>query len=427
MLFKGRVPHSHVHYHGDRTVEGLLAFLVAAQQDEELQTDPKALPDGHAAVERIARDLQLLEAPVVAAEAPAATAAGGAEAGGVPVAEAGGAAAAAAADGKAVAAGASEHEHGEHALDPAHPGRALALIEAIHKAGLHAPGDAARAVLEKLLPAGRSAEGKDKDGGADGSGSAGGRRLEAAAAAGSGTGAPVGFKSGCRLAGFVDVRRVPGAIRIVPALGGMSANPAALNMSHAVHELFFGPRLSNYQLSRLPKGTEDSLHRMRGAVHVADTWNTSVEHHVRVVGRTFAFATGHAVETFAYTVDSHAFEAEGSGSYLADAAASTAAAAKLAEAVANATADVGSEIAAHRARFDAAGKPPPSLPLAVRWSYDLSPLAVTLTEVRQPLYRWLVSICAIVGGAFTVLGLLDSALHSVKGSVAFKKTAGKLS
>ena len=62
MLYKGRVPHTHVHFHGDRTVQLLLDFLVAAQQDDSLTTDPKAATtlEAHAASERIAHDLQLL-------------------------------------------------------------------------------------------------------------------------------------------------------------------------------------------------------------------------------------------------------------------------------------------------------------------------------------------------------------------------------
>ncbi len=71
-------------------------------------------------------------------------------------------------------------------------------------------------------------------------------------------------------------------------------------------------------------------------------------------------------------------------------------------------------------------KDPAAMPLA-RWSYDLEPMAITITEVRKPLYRFLTSVCAIVGGVFTVVGLLDSLLHWLLHSIGFKRGIGKQS
>jgi hypothetical protein len=41
-LYKGHAGHSHLHYHGERTKEAILNFLVAAEQDSSLTTDPRA-------------------------------------------------------------------------------------------------------------------------------------------------------------------------------------------------------------------------------------------------------------------------------------------------------------------------------------------------------------------------------------------------
>ena len=48
-------------------------------------------------------------------------------------------------------------------------------------------------------------------------------------------------------------------------------------------------------------------------------------------------------------------------------------------------------------------------------------MAVIVTESRVPLYRFLTSICAIIGGVFTVLGMLDGAIFH--GAELAKKVA----
>ncbi|KAF2976989.1 hypothetical protein EK904_006532 [Melospiza melodia maxima] len=56
---------------------------------------------------------------------------------------------------------------------------------------------------------------------------------------------------------------------------------------------------------------------------------------------------------------------------------------------------------------------------AIWFRYDLSPITVKYTERRQPLYRFITSICAIIGGTFTVAGILDSCIFTA--SEAWKK------
>jgi hypothetical protein len=65
------------------------------------------------------------------------------------------------------------------------------------------------------------------------------------------------------------------------------------------------------------------------------------------------------------------------------------------------------------------------IPAAV-WSYDLSPMAVVVSETRQPTYRFLTNLCAIIGGVFTVIGLVDSLLHGVATTLKFKRSIGKV-
>jgi hypothetical protein len=62
---------------------------------------------------------------------------------------------------------------------------------------------------------------------------------------------------------------------------------------------------------------------------------------------------------------------------------------------------------------------------SAQWSYTLSPISVVMAEVRQPTYRFLTNLCAIIGGVFTVIGLVDSLLHGVAGSLRYKRGIGK--
>ncbi len=63
---------------------------------------------------------------------------------------------------------------------------------------------------------------------------------------------------------------------------------------------------------------------------------------------------------------------------------------------------------------------------AVWFRYDLNPITVKYHESRPPLYHFLTTVCAIVGGTFTVAGIIDSCLFTA--TEIFKKfELGKLS
>ncbi|CAJ0583132.1 unnamed protein product, partial [Mesorhabditis spiculigera] len=58
--------------------------------------------------------------------------------------------------------------------------------------------------------------------------------------------------------------------------------------------------------------------------------------------------------------------------------------------------------------------------------YEFSPLMVQYTERRQALSDWLVSLCAIVGGVFTVASLIDSFIYSTQRVIEKKMQMNKL-
>ena len=59
--------------------------------------------------------------------------------------------------------------------------------------------------------------------------------------------------------------------------------------------------------------------------------------------------------------------------------------------------------------------------------YDLSPMMVKLTEYRHSVTHFLTGVCAIVGGVFTVAGMLDGMLYHSTRAIKKKIDLGKAS
>lgn len=57
--------------------------------------------------------------------------------------------------------------------------------------------------------------------------------------------------------------------------------------------------------------------------------------------------------------------------------------------------------------------------------YDLSPMMVQLTETRRSFTHFLTGVCAIVGGVFTVAGMLDGMLYHSQKALKKKIELGK--
>ncbi|CAI8585539.1 unnamed protein product [Vicia faba] len=65
-----------------------------------------------------------------------------------------------------------------------------------------------------------------------------------------------------------------------------------------------------------------------------------------------------------------------------------------------------------------------SLP-GVFFFYDLSPIKVTFTEQHVSFLHFLTNVCAIVGGVFTVSGILDSFIYHGQKAIKKKMELGK--
>jgi len=59
------------------------------------------------------------------------------------------------------------------------------------------------------------------------------------------------------------------------------------------------------------------------------------------------------------------------------------------------------------------------------FNYEVSPFAVQYTNAKENIFQFLINICAIIGGLFTLAGIVDGMIH--KGSkIIFKDRINKL-
>jgi len=57
----------------------------------------------------------------------------------------------------------------------------------------------------------------------------------------------------------------------------------------------------------------------------------------------------------------------------------------------------------------------------VEFRYDLSPISIVVTQESVPWYRFMTSTCAIIGGVFTVIGLLENVIHTTSSALNKKQ------
>eukprot|EP00656_Telonema_subtile_P017491 TRINITY_DN19383_c0_g1_i2.p1 TRINITY_DN19383_c0_g1~~TRINITY_DN19383_c0_g1_i2.p1 ORF type:complete len:212 (-),score=51.64 TRINITY_DN19383_c0_g1_i2:335-970(-) len=195
---------------------------------------------------------------------------------------------------------------------------------------------------------------------------------------------------GCRLSGHVVVSRAPGNMHITIQREGTSFSNEHINVSHLVHHLSFGDVKPQHLSQGVVPGSrhpEKEVHllasagfsSLSGTVHVTNA-NVTQEHYLKVVRTEVRRNSEKAARSasYQYTVTN----------------------AQFAE--------------------------PNELPSA-KFTYDLSPMQVMVLETTRSFTHFLTSVCAIVGGVFTVVGIFDAVLHASVRQLEMKDGMGKLS
>jgi protein disulfide-isomerase-like protein len=177
-------------------------------------------------------------------------------------------------------------------------------------------------------------------------------------------------RPGCQVSGVLMVNRVPGNFHIEAKSVNHNLNAAMTNLTHKVNSLSFGtvlhdaPRSVKRALKSIPNALQ-KFSPMDDTMYTTKEYHQAWHHYIKVVS-TYLKGSGsmnHPLYQF--------LEQSQVVLYTQD-----------------------------------------NVPEA-RFSYDFSPMSVVVERQGRKWYDYLTSLCAIIGGTFTTLGLIDATLYKV--------------
>ncbi|XP_065729816.1 LOW QUALITY PROTEIN: endoplasmic reticulum-Golgi intermediate compartment protein 1 [Phocoena phocoena] len=184
---------------------------------------------------------------------------------------------------------------------------------------------------------------------------------------------PLNNGVGCRFEGQFSINKVPGNFHV--STHSATAQPQNPDMTHVIHKLSFGDTLPvPHCASPQVQNVHGAFNALGGADRLTSNPLASHDYILKIVPTVYEDKSGKQRYSYQYTVANKEYVAY-----------------------------------SHTGRI---------IP-AIWFRYDLSPITVKYTERRQPLYRFITTICAIIGGTFTVAGILDSCIFTA--SEAWKK------
>mmetsp|Transcript_7948 Transcript_7948/g.13183 ORF Transcript_7948/g.13183 Transcript_7948/m.13183 type:complete len:464 (+) Transcript_7948:78-1469(+) len=179
---------------------------------------------------------------------------------------------------------------------------------------------------------------------------------------------------GCMMSGFLLVNRVPGNFHIEMRSKNHNINPPMANMSHVVNELTFGPIISRSMERKMRLIPEDYF-KVENTKPMNDRYYKNRELHQ---------AFHHYIKVVPTTIEvNHRYM--GQDAFLAYQMVDSSQVMQYTE---------------------------EDVPEA-RFSYDISPMSVRITRKGKQWYEFLTSMCALIGGTFTVVGLLSGFLNAI--------------
>ncbi|CAN1242829.1 Protein disulfide-isomerase 5-4 [Linum perenne] len=183
---------------------------------------------------------------------------------------------------------------------------------------------------------------------------------------------PAPSTGGCRIEGYVRVKKVPGNLIISARSGSHSFDPSQMNMSHVISHMSFGMKFSHRAFDdakRVLPNIGRSHDKLNGQTFINQRdigANVTIEHYLQIVKTEVVSKRGHRehkiIEEYEYTAHS-----------------------SLVQSV--------------------------DIPVA-KFHFELSPMQVLITDEPKSFSHFITNVCAIIGGIFTVAGILDSILHS---------------
>ncbi|CAL5392955.1 unnamed protein product [Camellia sinensis] len=189
---------------------------------------------------------------------------------------------------------------------------------------------------------------------------------------------PAPVVGGCRIEGFVRVKKVPGNLVISARSGSHSFDSSKMNMSHIISHLSFGKKISAAAMSDMKRMlpylgvSHDKLDGQEYIIHPGGSnADVTIEHYLQVVKTEVITRSSREQNLVEY------------------------------------------EYTAHSSLVHSVHIP------VVKFHFELSPmqvqdspLNVLITEKSKSFSHFITNICAIIGGVFTVAGIVDSILHN---------------
>lgn len=180
--------------------------------------------------------------------------------------------------------------------------------------------------------------------------------------------------NGCRMRTIFKINKVPGNFHV--STHASHEQPQDPNMEHYIHDLTFGEHVEH--LRAIPDSSFAALNEIKG--NSSDPY-ASHDYIMKIVPTIYEDVRGNQMFPFQYTYAHREYTPFAHGGF--------------------------------------------RVPPTIWFRYDLNPITVKYIEYRKPIYTFLTTICAIIGGTFTVAGIIDSLIFSA--SEMFKKfEMGKL-
>ncbi|PQQ08244.1 protein disulfide-isomerase 5-3 [Prunus yedoensis var. nudiflora] len=180
---------------------------------------------------------------------------------------------------------------------------------------------------------------------------------------------PAPLTGGCRIEGYVRVKKVPGNLVISAHSGAHSFDASQMNMSHVISHFSFGRMITPKVMSDVKRlvpylgGSHDRLNGRSFINHRDLGANVTIEHYLQIVKSEVITGRNHKlIEEYEYTAHSSLVQGL-------------------------------------------------QVPVA-KFHFELSPMQVLITENQKSFSHFITNVCAIIGGVFTVAGIVDSILHN---------------
>jgi len=177
---------------------------------------------------------------------------------------------------------------------------------------------------------------------------------------------------GCTISGRIFVAKVPGNIHL--SAHGKSRLPD-LMLEHTIHHLSFGD--AEIIQTKKNRGVRGIFHPLDGTVQRSENENANYEYYIQVVPTLFQELSGTLLHSYQFTVNSNTWAVDHGHAHMP----------------------------------------------AIFFRYELSPITVKFRQEKEGFIHFLVQVCAIVGGLFTVSSIIAAASTRIVDKMAIGKVA----